>query len=64
MELYEDYHEDSDTGQKILENNPGVDILQVARIHITVRELFCPPADVKQSACKKIYKPLDKIKTP
>lgn len=38
MGQYEDYFEDSDYGQKILENNPGVDILQVAHKHITVND--------------------------
>lgn len=38
MGQYEDYFEDSDSGQKILENNPEVDILQVAHKHITVNE--------------------------
>ena len=38
MGQYGDYIEDSDSGQKILENNPEVDILQVAHKHITVND--------------------------
>ena len=38
MGLYEDPLADGDTGQKILENAPGVDILQVAHTHTTVND--------------------------